>query len=65
MKWVTETEARLKVDGLSLDMLRYLAKQGSGLPQSRNVEATLGKVTTMLDRALDWEQKVKTALRQK
>ena len=65
VKWVTETEAKLKQEVMTIDVLKTLVRQGSNLPQNRALENVMSKVKMMLNKAQEWEQKVKTALKQK
>ena len=34
-RWVTETEAKLKLEVMTIDILKNLLRQGTNLPQSR------------------------------
>ena len=60
-----ETEAKLKLEMLTIDNLKRLLKQVSSMQQSRVVEVVSGRVRELLTAAQDWEIETKTALKQR
>ena len=64
-QWVMETEAKLKLEVVSMEGLVRLLKQASVMEQSRVVQVVSRRMRDLLTAAHDWEDEVKTALKQR
>lgn len=64
-KWVIETEAKLKLEVMTMDGLKRLLKQAGAMQQSRVIEVVSARMRELLSTAQDWENEAKTALKQR
>ena len=64
-KWVTETEAKLRLEVLTMDSLKRLLKQASAMRHSGVVGMVTKRIRDMITAAQDWENEAKTALKQR
>lgn len=64
--WVRESEDLLSNGhDLHFDTLRNMYKKGSTLPHSQAVDNVLQRVKTLISLSQEWEQKIKSALKEK
>lgn len=64
-QWVIETEAKLKLEVLTIEGLKRLLKQAAVMEQTRVVEVVARRVRDLLTAAHDWENEAKTAIKQR
>ena len=64
-KWVIETEAKLKLEVMTMDGLKRLLKQAAAMQQSRVIEVVSERMRELLSMAQDWENEAKAALKQR
>ena len=64
-QWVMETEAKLKLEVVSMEGLKRLVKQAAVMEQSRVVQVVSRRMRELLTAAHDWENEAKTALKQR
>ena len=60
-----ETEAKLKLEVLTMEGLRRLLKQAAAMEQSAVVDVVSRRVRELLTATHDWETEAKAALKQR
>jgi histone demethylase JARID1 len=64
-QWVVETEAKLRLEVLSMEGLRRLLRQAAAMEPGRLVEVASRRVRELLTAAQDWENEAKAAVKQR
>lgn len=64
-QWVIETEAKLKLEVLTIEGLKRLLKQAAVMEQTRVVEVVARRIRDLLTAAHDWENEAKAAIKQR
>ena len=64
-KWVMETEAKLRLEVLTMDSLKRLLKQAAGMQHSGVVGVVSKRIRDLMTAAQDWENDAKAALKQR